>query len=461
MTARGTVVAAGLLGAGLLAGCAVKEAPKTADVVEDALPPTTKVAQEWTAPTGDTGKVDDGWLKSFHDAQLDALVKEALDTQNPNMRLLSAQVDRAAASARLAGAALKPAVGLGADLSGTGGNEAVAGTGASVGVGVSWEADIWGKVRTGATAAEENLQATVADFEWARQSLAAQVAKTWFLATELKQQVALARDTVDIMEQLTKLVEDKQEVGQVSMQDVYLARADRDRAQDALRQALGGEKQLQRALEILLGRYPAGEIESADDLMPVPPPIPVGLPADIIQRRPDLVAGERRVAAAFHLTEQAELAKLPSITLSASVGGDSGLDDMIGSLGAGLFAPLFTGGALEAQVQQADADQQAAIAVYGQSLLKAFEEVETSLTNEALFKQREDYLLSAEENSEKAYDMSRARFDVGQTDLLSVLQMQAQWIGSRVGVVDIAAARLIQRVDLHLALGGSFEVAPE
>jgi multidrug efflux system outer membrane protein len=139
------------------------------------------------------------------------------------------------------------------------------------------------------------------------------------------------------------------------------------------------------------------------------------------------------------------------------VGGDSGLDDMIGSLGAGLFAPIFTGGALEAQVQQADADQEAAIAVYGQSLLKAFEEVETSLTNEALFEQREQYLRSAELNSEKAYDMSRAQYDVGQVDLLSVLQIQAKWIGARVGVVNIASNRLTQRVDLHLALGGSFE----
>jgi len=121
MSARWTVLSIGLVGTCLLAACAVKEAPPTADVVEDALPSTTKVAEEWTAPAGDTGTVDDGWLKNFHDPQLDALVKEALDTQNPNMRLLSSQVDRATASARLAGAALKPTVGLGADLSGTGG----------------------------------------------------------------------------------------------------------------------------------------------------------------------------------------------------------------------------------------------------------------------------------------------------------------------------------------------------
>ncbi len=461
MRASSFVVGSSFVGAALLAACAVKEPPKTADVVEDALPPTTEVAAEWTAPAGDTGKVDDDWLKSFEDPGLEALVDEALQKHNPNMRLLSAQVDRATASARLAGAALKPTVALGADLSGTGGNDAVAGTSGGVSVGVSWEADVWGKVRAGARAAEENLRATTYDFQYARQSLAAQVAKTWFLATELQRQVALARETVDILNQLTELVEKKQEVGQVSMQDVYLARADRDKAQDALRQAVGGQKQVQRALEILVGRYPSAEIEAADELMPVPPPIPVGVPADIIQRRPDLVAAEARVGSAFYLTEQAELAKLPSFTLSASVGGSSDLDDVIGSLGAGLFAPLFTGGALEAQVELATADQEAAIAVYGQSLLKAFEEVETSLTNERLFAEREDYLHSAEDNSKKAYDMSRSRFDVGQTDLLSVLQIQAQWVGARVVLVNIKSDRLVQRVDLHLALGGSFETTPQ
>ncbi len=307
-----------LLVAVLFVGCAVKQPPQVGEIVEDALPPTTEVAAGWTAPAGDTGKVDDGWMETFEDPELDALVAEAISKHNPNMRLLAAQVDRAAASARLAGAAMKPMVGLGADLSGTGGDEAVAGTAGNVGVGVSWEVDVWGKLRAGAQAADVSLQATVLDIEYARMSLAAQVAKSWFLATELRQQVALATETVDILDQLTRLVETKQQVGQVSMQDVYLARAERDRAQDALRQAVGGRTQAQRTLEILVGRYPSAEIEGADELRPTPPPIPVGVPSDIIQRRPDLVAADRRVATAFLLTEQANLAKLPSFTAGSS-----------------------------------------------------------------------------------------------------------------------------------------------
>jgi NodT family efflux transporter outer membrane factor (OMF) lipoprotein len=436
--------------------CAVTPPPETPEIVEEALPETTEISAEWTAPADDAGEVDDGWIEDFGDQELVALVNEAVSEQNPNLRVLSAQVDRAAGLARQAGSALKPTVALGGDISETSGSTIASGTNYGVGVGVSWEVDVWGKVRAGATAAEENLRATAADFEFARQSLAANVAKGWFLATELKQQTALAQETVDILSQMVDLVKVKEKVGQVSMQDVHLVQADLASAEDALRQVESGRQQAARSLEILMGRYPAAEVDGADELVAVPPPIPVGIPADILERRPDLVAAERRVAAAFFLSEQARLAKLPSFTLTAGVGGNSTLDTFVGNLAAGLFAPLYTGGALEGQIDVANADQKAAVAAYGTTVLKAFEEVETSLTNEDLFAQREGFLVSAVDNNFKAYELALAQYDVGKIDLLSVLQMQSRWLGARVGLIRIKNERLAQRVNLHLALGGSF-----
>jgi outer membrane protein TolC len=174
----------------LLTGCAtqLQEPPTQEEVLEDALPETTEIRAEWAAPADDAGDVDDDWLATFEDPQLEALVAEALNTQNPNLRILSAQVDRATAAARLAGAALKPTVALGGDLSGTTGPSAVEQESAAGGIGVSWEADVWGRVQAGVNAAEESLRATVADFEFARQSLIAGVAKSWYLATELRLQ---------------------------------------------------------------------------------------------------------------------------------------------------------------------------------------------------------------------------------------------------------------------------------
>ena len=220
----------------LVASCATKleEAPSQEQVLEEALPETTEIRPEWAAPAADTGQVDDAWLATFNDPQLDALVAEALDLQNPNLRVLAAQVERAQAAARLAGSALKPTVVLGADLSGTAGPDPVEQTSAGAGIGISWEPDVWGRVQAGANAADENLRATVADFEFARQSLVANVAITWYLATELRLQADLAREVVDLLADTVSLIEKKQDVGQVGMQDVFLARADLASAQDAL-----------------------------------------------------------------------------------------------------------------------------------------------------------------------------------------------------------------------------------
>ena len=189
----------------------------------------------------------------------------------------------------------------------------------------------------------------------------------------------------------------------------------------------------------------------------MPPPIPVGLPSDLLERRPDLIAAENTVAAAFYLTDQAEAAKLPSFAITAGVGTASGVDDLIFDLGAGMFAPLFRGGALEAQVDQADAQQRAAIAAYGQAVLRAFEEVEAGLTNGKLQGEREEFLAEVLSENEAAWRLAKTQYEVGKIDLLSVLQMQARVIGSRIAMVGIRNDQLITRVNLHLALGGSFE----
>jgi hypothetical protein len=117
-----------------------------------------------------------------------------------------------------------------------------------------------------------------------------------------------------------------------------------------------------------------------------------------------------------------------------------------------------SGGALDAQLDAATADQEAAMAAYGLALLKAFEEVEAALTDEGLYEEREHYLESVVHNNKRAYDLARQKYDVGQTDFLSVIQIQTKWLGTRMGLIHIMNERLALRVNLHLALGGSFEI---
>jgi multidrug efflux system outer membrane protein len=436
-----------------LSGCAtqLEEAPESDEILEQALP-ESNIAIEWAAPTSDTGQVDDDWLQTFNDPQLEAIVAEALGTQNPNLRVLSAQVDRAEAAAALAGAALKPNVGLAAGMSDTLGDSGPESTSSGASVTMSWEADVWGRVQAGANAAEENLRATVADFEFARQSLVANVAKSWYLAIELQGQEALADEVVALRGDLLAVVETREELGAVSMQDVYLARSDLSAAEAVLRLTVAGQREARRALEVLLGRYPGAQIELATNLVPVPPAIATGLPSELLERRPDLLAAERRVAREFFLTEEARLASLPRFTLNAG----AGLGDAISSLAGGALAPLYTGGAIEAQLAGATASQQAAIAAYGTAALNAFEEVETSLTNEQLLAEREQFLRMVVTNDSEAYKIETIRYDEGATDLLSVVQIQSRWIAGRIALLRIQNERLAQRINLHLALGGSF-----
>ena len=456
MCSRKRVTLAACLLPFLLSACATKlaEVPEREEIIQDALPETTTIAAEWAAPAEDTGAVDDGWLASFNDPLLMALVDEALDTQNPRMRVMSAFVDRAEAMARLGGAALQPTVALGGNLSQTSGNS---GDSAGVGVAVAWEADVWGRVQAGANAAEEQYRAAVEDFEFARQALAANVARSWYLSTELQSQEELATEVVGILTELVRLVEAKQRVGQVTMEDVYLVRADLNEAENALRQVIGGQRQARRSLEILLGRYPSAEVESNGSLVAVPPTVPAGLPSNLLERRPDLLAAERRVAAAFFLSEEARLAQLPTFTLTGSVGSNSSLDGLFGNMAAGVFAPLFDGGALEAQLDAANSDQEAAIANYGLAVLDALQEVEAALTNEALLAEREEFLRAAMENNFAAYQLSTKRFNIGEIESLNLLQVQTRWIGSRISHINIQNQQLAQRINLHLALGGSFE----
>ena len=168
------------------------------------------------------------------------------------------------------------------------------------------------------------------------------------------------------------------------------------------------------------------------------------------------MAAEARVRAAFFLTEEARLAKLPSFNLSAA-GGYTSLTDFIGNLGAGIVAPLYTGGALEGQLEVATADQTAAVAAYGMAVLSAFEEVETAMSNEKIFAQRQELLEKAVSNNENAYGLAKKQYEIGRIEVLEMLQIQARVLAVKSALIRIQNERLAQRVNLHLALGGSFE----
>ena len=453
------VVAAAV--AATLAGCALKAPPPREDVAAEALP-NFRVQESWAATAASSSAVTDRWLASFNDPQLDALVAEAL-AFNPDLRVAAARVEQAAAYVRLSGGTLYPQVNLRASGSAGADSNGVQG----VGLFVNWELDLWGRIRAGQQASQDQYVSAELDAEYARQSIAALVAKSWFLATEARLQKAIAQDMVAAAERQLGLAQDRLRVGLGNEYDVTLARANLAAYRDGVQSLDLAYQQALRALETLAGRYPAAAVKVPAQLAPMPPAVPVGMPSELLERRPDVVAAERRVAAAFYRVEEAKAAKLPRISLTAGVNSISSevfvlkeRDNPVWSLGAGLVQPLFLGGQLQAQQDIRTAEQKQAVAEYGRVGARAFGEVENALSAEFNLDAREAILKQAVADNARALELAEIRYRVGSGDLRAVQQQQLALAAARTALLRVQGERLVQRVNLHLALGGGFEAPP-
>ena len=454
-----------VLGAALCllgAGCQTLAPPSQAEIRQQALA-NLALSAAWKAG-GDAGNIADNWLATFNDAQLDALVSEAI-AHNPDLRVTATRVEQAAQHVELAKAALRPAV----NLFGSGGVNMGGGDALQIlSLGVSWELDLWGRLRYGRNAAQETYASVQADFDFAHQSLAATTARSWFTASETWLQQQIAEETVKSAQQLLALAEKRQQVGVGNEQDVALARANLGTVQDSARQIRLAHEQALRALELLLGRYPATELKARQDLAKLPGPVPVGMPLETLERRPDLIAAERRVAAAFNRVGEAKAARLPSLKLNANVaaiGSDilqlkQDFENPTGGIGANFLAPIYTGGALETQAEIRTLEQKEALAEYARMALRAIGDVENALAAGKSLAEREQLLLRTVGDNQRALELAQKSYRVGKSDLRAVQQQQLNVYAARLPLLRIQSEQLAQRVNLHLALGGGFQTRP-
>ncbi|MCC8362707.1 efflux transporter outer membrane subunit [Lysobacter sp. A6] len=448
------------LAATLLAGCATAPEPTPDETRADALQ-HVQVPQAW-ARQASTAPVEAGWLATFGDPQLDALVIEAL-AHNPDLAMAAARVEQAEAQVDLAAAQLKPAIGI----LGRAGSKPVSDLVAmlsGVMLRLAWEIDLWGRLRYQRNAAMAQRDASSADYRFARQSLAASVARAWFVAAETAQQAKLANMMASDAERLVALSNDRMRVGAGSETDVMTARASQANYRDAAQQVELAHRSALRALEILVGRYPAAAIESRADLAPFPGPVPAGMPMDALDRRPDLVAAQRRVAAAFDLVGAAKASFWPGLTLSAGYGRVSreaanlaqSTDQTTASASATAVVPLYTGGQLTGNVRLRTAEQREAVANYARLVLQALNEVESTLDAETTLATREELLRISAEDSRRAAGLTEESYRVGKSDLRDVMNRQLAANAADVALLAVRRERLVRRVDLHLALGGDF-----
>jgi NodT family efflux transporter outer membrane factor (OMF) lipoprotein len=446
--------------AALLAGC-VQVQPPGAETLAVAVP------EAWGSETG-AGPAAQGWVEAFGDDQLVAIMDEAL-AGNLQLQAAVARLDQAVALARIEGADRWPDLALSGNASRAMSNNLadppVRNRSDRFGVDavVSWELDLWGRVRAQTLAANADAKAARADYAALRLSLGSRVANAWFATIAARRQEALALETVTSFESNLTTVQERFQRGLSPALDLRLTRANvaGARSNYALQRRIADASA--RQLEVLLGRYPSGTIGVSESLPELLEPVPAGLPSDLLLRRPDIEGAAQRLVAADARLAESKRALLPAIRLTGSYGrASSELDNLlkdsfdVWSLLGNITAPLFQGGRLQANVDRADARLAETVANYRDTVLTAFREVESALAGESFLNdQLEALRLSAEESS-GAQQLAEERYERGLVDIITVLESQRRAFNARSAFIAVQNELLQNRLALYLALGGDF-----
>lgn len=453
---------------GSLPGPAPAPTPITPADARGALSPPPVFAAA-RAPDGPYADAD--WIGALNAPGLPALVAEALD-RNADLAASAARRDAAAARLTQARAGEKPTVDLRGDASLTrssGNTPGGAQVSESFGLGIdaSWEYDLWGRIAARTRGAEAALAASRADLEAARLAIAGRTALGWIDLAEAREQAALARRDVAQSRLSESVVERRYVRGLVDALDLRLARAQVANGEASGERSARAVSDSARTLEVTLARYPAAEITAA--ALPDPGPLgPLGAPADILARRPDVAASEARLAAAGFNVIEARAALKPRLTLTAGLstgGGDLGdlfdPEAIVARLVGGLAAPIFRAGALKAEVEAADAQAREAAASHVSVVLNAWKEAEDALAADIEAERRQSFLAEALAQSAKAEERTRRRYAEGLATIFDLLNAQTRRFDAERQSLSARADRARARVRLHLALGGAAALPPE
>tara|TARA_Y100000588_G_scaffold169885_1_gene183640 strand:+ start:865 stop:2262 length:1398 start_codon:yes stop_codon:yes gene_type:complete len=450
----------------LLTGCATSFSESQND-----LPAVqAKVPDDWSQDTL-SGLLSGDWIKDFEDSNLEYMIETAF-AQNPSLQAAFFRVQRAEAEAVLSGALKYPSLSLGLsankqkqlfDPFGSFDTKRYGLTLAS-----RWELDIWGKVRDRQKATLALLEASGYDMDALQLSLLSQICKVWFNAKEVLYQRDLTVRSAESFDSNLKILEDRYQRGLIQAFDLRLFRSQAAVVRSQANLVETTFEETIRLLETLLGNYPGRNIEITKDLPAASTPIPAGLPASLLNNRPDVRAAERRLAALganFDLTKKN---RFPDIILTGNYGtASSELDEFLDedktvwSLAGDITAPLFRGGQLSAERKLAEARFNEQLSNYESAILNAFREVETALANQDYLVRLVDDLSLASNQSAKALDQAWDLYGRGLIDITEVLDAERRSFDAQRGSISAISLVLKNRVDLYVALGGGFNLDDE
>ncbi|WP_353173253.1 efflux transporter outer membrane subunit [Paracandidimonas soli] len=458
----GRLAAAGILAAALSA-CAVGPDHQRPD---QAMGDHYRHAEGWVqVDVAAQAEMARDWWTTFSDARLDGLMAQLL-RENLTLREAEARYRQAQAGLRSAQAGLFPTVGSNASATRSGGGDGEAGNRYSLSGNVSWEVDVWGRVRRNVEAGEASAQASAADLAATQLSLQSTLAQTYFRLLSLDAEKRLMEQTITAYERSLQMTENRYQAGVSAQTDVAASLSQLENAR-AQRLALERQRAVhENALAVLTGRPPSDFSLDETMRLGIVPVVPAGVPSQLLQRRPDIVAAERRVAEANARIGVAQAAWFPSLTLSAQGGYSSGqwaqwlsAPSQFWSLGPALALALFDGGARQASVDSARAAHEAQSAAYRQTVLTALREVEDYLVSLRVQEQEQATQARALEASRETLRLITNQYEAGMVDYLSVVQAQASALSAERTAISLQADRLVNSVQLITALGGGWDVS--
>ena len=437
-------------------------------------PAAYKETKGWKVAEPREALLKGAWWEIFGDPQLNGLEAQ-VDISNQNLAAAAAQFRQARALVRAARAAFFPTVSAGPSVSRSlASANAVGGSSSGktsptndylLSGDVSWELDIWGKVRRSVESSQAAAQASAGDLEATRLSVQAELAQDYFQLRTLDAQKSLLDATVADYQKFLKVTQNRYASGVASSSDVLQAETQLKSTQAQAVDVGVQRAQLEHAVAVLIGR-PASNFSIPFSPLPSidPPPIPVHLPSELLERRPDIAAAERRVAAANAQIGVAEAAYYPAITLSALGGFNSfHLSDWLTwpsrfwSVGSTLSETVFEGGLRKAQTEQARAAYDGTVATYRQTVLTGFQEVEDNLAALRILEEEAGIQDQAVKAATRSVVVTTNQYKAGTASSLAVIVVQAIALNDDVTAVNILGRRMTAAVLLIKALGGGWD----
>jgi len=428
----------------------------------------------WKEAQPSDAKIKGKWWELYNDPQLNAL-EEQVSISNQNVLAAEANFRAARYAVEIARAGLLPTVSIGPSIAtarSSGGFVSGAGVSGAPGIvstydlaaSASWTADIWGSIRRGVHAAQDTAQSDFAQLENARLSYQSELAQDYFELHGTDGDIDLLDRTVKSYDEYLTLTQNRYKAGVASGGDVALAQTQVDTTRAQLIDLGVARAQYEHAIAILAGKAPAEVTVPTQILKTPPPPVPVGMPSALLERRPDIAAAERTMASTNEQVGIAVAAYYPTLTLSASGGFEAtniakwfSLPSRFWSLGAALPETVFEGGKRRAQVKMTEAQFDATVANYRQTVLTAFQQVEDNLAALRILAQEATAADLAAKAAHDSLTIATYQYKAGTVDYLTVITAQATALANDRTVVDLLARRLTSSVLLIQALGGGWD----